>query len=192
MQRQQGEVPVFGVSGAGGVAAGGGGQQARSRVGQQADGVAGRNQQPVVLQGGQAAAMPASGPRYRVRRQAAPASQRGVGVQVAVGADQAGVLAAGFARPGWPAHARPAFGRAGFEALSRRPCGGPDAGQQQRGVAFATVAPPVGRCAWLPPVTASGGVFFFPERRVALEVIHDEFAGGKGVAAMGAGGEHQQ
>ena len=128
------------------------------------------------------AAMPASGPGSQVRRRPAPASQRGVGVQVAVGADQAARRrlalrgqAGQHMRGQWLAvlQGLQAFVHAAHAA-------GLTAGQQQRSV---TLLPPLRRllvcCAWLPPVTAGGGVFFFPERRVALGVIHDEFAGGK-------------
>lgn len=116
----------------------GGAQQARGQVGRQADGVAGRNQQPVVLQGGQAGGD--AGQRAGVVGfgvgQHRPA-QRGVGVQVAVGADQAARRrlalrgqAGQHMRGQWLAvQGLQAFVHAAHAA-------GLAAGQQQRGVAY--------------------------------------------------------
>src|SRR5690625_2341243 len=61
--------------------------------------------------------------------------------------------------------------------------------------AFAAPGPALGGPAiprpGLHPVLARCGDFLLPQRRPGLEVIHDEFTGCQGVAAMAAGGADQ-
>src|SRR5712692_695570 len=47
------------------------------------------------------------------------------------------------------------------------------------------------RCSRLHPASTPWRFLFLPKRRAGLEVVHDEFAGGKGLAAVSAGDHYE-